>query len=753
MVRRSLESARLLTLTGPGGVGKTQLGLRVARQVRRAFADGVWLVELAALQDPGLLAQSVADALGLRDQSVRSPLAVVADYLRDKELLLVLDNCEHLLEACGLVVAKLLGAAGGLRVLATSRQVLRLEGEHVVPVGPLSVPDPDRLPSQGNVHQYEAVRLFAERAVAVVPGFEVDAGNRAAVVGVCHRLDGMPLAIELAVARLRVLSPEQLLQRLDDRFRLLVRGPRFKLLRHRTLRATIDWSFDLCEREEQALWARASVFAGGFDLDAAEAVCGDGGIDRDQVLDLVAGLMDKSILVREGHGYRARYRMLDTIHAYGRDRLRESGEEATLRRWHRDYYLGLAELGKTEWFGPDQVEVFRRTQREHANLRIALEFCLSTAGETRTGLHMAAALHFYWVGCGFMAEGRRWFDRALAVDTEPSLPRAAALWANAHLAGVQGAHRSTNDMAEECHALGLRLEDETSLAWALLLRGHHAMMTDDQSLAVALYVDALARFEALGKLNSMAIIVYILLVFVFVFLGDFAQAVTVCRQGIAICEPNGELWVRSYLLYTLGWAEWSQGEMEQATVHARESLSLKKALNDLLGMAVAVDLMAWIAAAAGDGERAATLLGAVGQLWESTGGRAQLGSPAWIVPHDACERQTRKALGDHAFRAAFARGYEFGLDETVAYALGEKPQPTTETDTETGSAEVSLTRREQQVAELVAEGLTNKQIADRLVIAQRTAEGHVERILAKLGFTKRVQIAAWMAEQPGTRGT
>ncbi|MFB9908865.1 ATP-binding protein [Allokutzneria oryzae] len=739
--RQLLASTRLLTLTGPGGVGKTQLALRVARQAREAFADGVWLVELAALQDPALLPQAVADALGLRDQSARAPLAVVVDHLQGKQLLLVVDNCEHLVQACCVVVAKLLGAAGGLRVLATSRQRLHVEGEHVLPVGPLSAPDPEHLSPKRNVCSYEAVRLFADRAAATVPGFELTAGNRAVAARICHRLDGIPLAIELAAARLRALSPEQLLQRLDDRFRLLVGGIRTALPRHRTLRATIDWSFDLCAPEEQTLWTRASVFAGDFDLDAAEAVCGGDGIARGQVPALVTGLVDKSVLTGHNHGRGARYQMLDTIHTYGRDRLREAGEETALCERHRDYYLALAERGDIEWFGPDQVEVFRRTQRDHANLRVALEFCLSTPGESQAGLRMAASLHFYWIDCGFVAEGRHWLDRALAVDTEPTSTRARALFTNAHLLLLQGDNRSGADRAEECRALAQKCGAETTLAYGTFMRGAAAMFDGDHALADALFADSMARFDTLGELSSNVILALDCQALTALFRGDLARAVALARKACALCEPHGEQWGYSYALYVLARAELPRGELEQATTHAQESLRLKKAFNDLIGMAMLIDVLAWIAAAADDGARAAILLGAVEQLWASVGGQARMGSPDWRGPHETCERQTRHAIGDHAFRAAFARGVGLDLDEAVAYALGEPALAATRT------AEVPLTRREHQVAELVAHGLTNKQIADRLGITQRTAEGHVHHILAKLGFANRAHVATWLADR------
>ena len=742
--RKSLSLARLLTLTGPGGVGKTQLALRTARQVRRAFADGVWLVDLAALQDPDLLVHAVADALGSRDHSGRAPLAAVMNHLEDKQMLLVVDNCEHLLDACAIVIAKLLSAAGRLRVLATSRESLRVDGEHILQVGPLPAPNPELV--DRDVLDYEAVRLFAERAAVAVAGFEVTADNQAAVAGICLRLDGMPLAIELAAARLQMLSPDQILRRLDDRFPLLVAGSRTALPRHRTLRATIDWSFELCSPEEQTLWARASVFVGGFDLDAAEAICAGGGIERGRMFDAVAGLVDKSILTKQDHGRRARYQMLDTLHQYGRDRLRETGEEAELRRRHRDYYLGLAERSETEWFGPDQVEISERTRREHANLRVAMEFCMSTPRETQAGLRLAAALYFYWDGCGVLAEGRRWLDRALSLDGEPTTARAKALWTNAHLAIGLGAYPSAASMASQCHELALRLGDDSLLAHAVRVLGIVAVMTDDHPRGVTLFEEALAGYDALGELNCTVLLCRQELAFTLVAQGRSARAVALCRNSIAVCERHGEQWVRTYALYVLAYAEWSLGEPDKATVDAREALRLKMVFHDLAGVAQVVDLLGWIAATAGDGRRAATLLGAVQRIWTSIGGEARFGSQSWIIPAQACERQARRALGDHGFDAAFARGSGFGLDEAVAYALGETPQAAV-----VARAESPLTRRERQVAELVTQGLTNKQIADQLVITQRTAEGHVERILAKLGLTNRTRLAAWMARQRETR--
>ncbi|MCE7002204.1 LuxR C-terminal-related transcriptional regulator [Kibdelosporangium philippinense] len=744
-VRQALSSSRVVTLTGVGGVGKTRLGLRVAARLRRAFADGVWLVELAALQDRTLLERTVADAVGIRDRSARSPLEVLVGYLRDKQLLLVLDNCEHLVDRCAGLAAQLLPAAPGLRILATSRHALSTPGEHIHAIPPLPLPDLDRTP-QGKQVGNEAIRLFAERAALVRPSFKVTANNYPTIARICRRLDGLPLAIELAAARLRTISPEQILHRLDDRFRLLHEESHAVLPRHQTLRAVVDWSYELCSPLEQTLWARASVFADGFDLDALEAVCADDGIDRDQVFELMAGLVDKSILARhdQDHSAEARYRLLNTIRHYGLDALRATGEQLVLRQRHRDYYLDLAERGKAEWFGPAQPEVFARTRREHANLRAALEFCLSTPGESQAGLRLAGALHFYWRSCGFLAEGRQWLDRALILDTEPSRTRATALWTNAHLAVLQGDLPAATAMAQECWNWAQSRSEPTTLAYAICIQGSIAWFSGDLPHAQALLEDALARFEALGELSSTVVTAYGILVVVAVFQGDLARAVTLGQHARALCERYGEQWGRANVLYALSLAEWVTGGVAQASMHGREALQGMRTVNDTYGTAMLIELLAWVAVGAAECDRAVVLFGAVHQIWPLVGGAPVLGSRHYLATHEACEQQARRALGDRAFQAAFDRGTKLDMDQAIGYALGEQPPPATPAD----ATRTPLTPREQQVADLVAQGLSNKDIAARLVIAQRTAEGHVEHILTKLGLTTRTQLAAWIATHP-----
>ncbi|MCP2242686.1 ATP-binding protein [Lentzea aerocolonigenes] len=747
--RQALSTTRLLTLTGVGGVGKTRLAVRVAAGMRRAFTDGVWLVELAALQDHTLLDQTVADTIGLRDRSARSPREAVVDHLHDKQLLLVLDNCEHLAGGCAELSVDLLTAVPGLRILATSRHALGISAEHVLAVPPLPLPDPENPPQPGKLVSNEAIRLFAERATPVRPGFTVNTHNHATLARICHQLDGLPLAIELAAAWLRVLSLEQILHRLDNRFQFLRGSSHAVLPRHQTLRAVVDWSYELCTPPEQILWARVSVFADGFDLDAAEAVCAGDGIDPHQVLDLVAGLVDKSILIREDqeHSPQARYRLLDTIRHYGQEVLRAAGQEMVLCQRHRDYYLNLAERGEARWFGPDQLQIAARLRSEHANLRLALEFCLSTPGESRTGLHLAGILYFYWLSCGLSAEGRHWLDRALSLDTEPTGERATALSVNAHLAVIQGDIAGLATMAQESRDLAEQLGDEATLAYATANLGAAAWQEGDPERSPALFENALARFEATGELTTTLIIAYNTSTMA-LYSEDLARATEVCRRSLELCERHGEQWARASTLHVLANIEWRHGELTRASTHAKDSLRITHAFNDTIGTAVVVELLAWIAGVVGENDRAAVLLGAAHRIWALVGGESlPQTSPYWNVPHKACEQRVRQALGDRAFQAAFDRGAGFGPDQTVAYALGEKPTTATPAAAVTAHAGTQLTRRERQVAELVAKGLTNKEIAAQLVITRRTAEGHVASILSKLGFSTRTHLSAWIVQQ------
>jgi len=387
---------RLLSLTGAGGAGKTRLALQAAADLIDEFPDGVWFVELAPLTDPGLIPQTVASVLGLREEAGRPVMAMLSDYLRAKTTLLVLDNCEHLIADCAKFADTILHAAPKVKILATSREALGIAGEVVCRVPSLSLPPKDLpgLQDLASLSQYEAVRLFIDRALAVQPDFSVTNTNAPAVAQICHRLDGIPLAIELAAARVKAVSVEQIAARLDDRFRLLTGGSRTALPRQQTLRATIDWSHSLLTEAERVLLRRLSVFAGGWTLDAAQAVCSCDPVCADDVLDLLAHLVDKSLVLFDLGDGQARYRMLETIRQYARDKLLESAEAATVRERHLSYYLKLAQYAEPKLHGPEQFEWLGRLDNEHDNLRAALE-CSLAGGQADQGLELASALLRY----------------------------------------------------------------------------------------------------------------------------------------------------------------------------------------------------------------------------------------------------------------------------------------------------------------------------------------------------------------------
>lgn len=742
--RRLLAGTRLLTLTGAGGLGKTRLALRVAAEVRRSFPKGVWVVDLAPLNDGALLAQTVLASLGLDHDSGRPALPALLDHLADKRLLLVLDNCEHLLDACSELTRALLAAAPHLQVLATSRQALGADGEHLLAVRPLSAPDPSRPPAAA-LAQYEAVRLFMDRAAAVVPGFTVGDDEWAAVAGICHRLDGIPLAIELAAARLRVLSPRQILERLDDRFALLSRGSSAAPARQQTLRAAVDWSFELCTPSERRLWARLSVFCGGLDLEAAEEVCTGDGLSRGEILDAATGLLDKSILIREDHRDQVRLRMLETIRQYGRSLLDQGpgGEELdSVQRRHRDHYQRLAARAESEWLSPRQMAWFARLRLEHANFRAALEFCLSTPGEAGSGLHLVTSLWSHPLGAGGMEEVRHWLGRALALVEEPSPVRAKALWIDGWLSHMRGDTAAGQARLADCQDLAEKLGDAESLAHAVRFAGLAALFDDDFGQAVPLLEDALERHRARYDLAAQWQTLFLLSVACC--LSNDPRATELGEECLALCTAHDAQWSRSYALWVLGLQQWLCGDSQRVITLLQNALRVEQPAHNLLATALCLEVVAWATAHDGRSHQAAKLLGAAQTLWESIG-CALPGVGRLLHHHTACRTHLQGSLGDTPFASAVQTGADLTLDEAIACALA---QPISLTPTSADRhAPTPLTRREKEVVDLLAQGLTNKEIAAELVISPRTAGAHVANILGKLGFTSRTQIATWAVER------
>ncbi|GAA2747468.1 hypothetical protein GCM10010440_43320 [Kitasatospora cinereorecta] len=666
-----LEESRLVTVTGPGGVGKSRLALRVAAAAAAGHADGAWLAEVGAVQDPLLLGHAVLEALRLTDHTARPPLDVLVEQLADRRLLLVLDGCEHLVEACAELVDVLLRAVPGLTVLATSRQSLRVPGEHLVPLAPLSA-EP-----AGPGTEAEAVALFADRAAAVLPDFRITAANRAEVAMLCRRLDGIPLAVELAAGRLRALSVEQITARLDDRFRVLTGGWRTAPPRHQTLRTTIGWSHELCSMQERLIWARLSVFAGGFDLDAAEYVCAGEGLEADEVLDLVDSLVDKSVLLRDGDPSAVRFRMLDTLREYGAQWLRAGGDEHRLLCRHRDWYLGVATWGEVEWFGPRQAETAERTRLAHANLRAALEFCLTEPGEEQLALVLAGTLWFYWVGSGHLGEGRHWLDRALALAPEPTGARAKALWVTGYMATLQGDLVRARPALEECRRQALDTGDDRALAYAVHRQGCAALIGDEPQRAAELFEEALWHYNTIGELNSNVLMAMFELGVAYLFLGDTERGDLWIDRVREICEEHGEQWAYAYGLYAMAYSKWAGGEIRLARAFARECVRLNHLFRDLLGIVLAMDVLALLETEGPDADlvEARVLQGAAHRLWQAVG-TPFFGSRTFGGPHRECEQRARAGLTAQEFTDAFRLGTGLGLDAAVRRALGgELPGP------------------------------------------------------------------------------
>ncbi len=628
-VRRLLTESRLVTLTGVGGVGKTRLALRAAAGLARAFGDGVWLVRLDQLRAEALVAQAIAGVLGLQDRAGYSPAASLAEYLAGRQLLLVLDNCEHLVNAVAKLVDLLLRASPGLRVLATSRESLIIDGEMVLPVPPLPVPPlPGPVPEAGQpltaagLGVFPAVRLFAERAAQLVPGFAVTESNSAAVAGICRRLEGLPLAIELAAARLPVLSAEQINARLGDRLGLLTRGSRTNPARQQTLRASVEWSYELCSQAERLLWARLSVFAGGFELDAAEGICADHRLAAEEVPELLAALADKSILIAEhGQGV-ARYRLPEVLREFGQERLQECGEHTTLRRRHRDWHEQLARRVDIDWLSPQIAEWTARLFREHANVQAAQDFCQAEPGEAEAGLRIALHVwHFYYWDPGHVSEGRYRLGQALARAGEPTVWRARGLLVASFLAGVSGDRGAARVLLEQGTSLAGQLDDPATsafVAWALATA---CAMAGDLYQAIAQYEVGLAVLPAAvgGRVRALLLTG---LAHAAGLAGDEERALACHREIAALTEADGEYVRRgnsAWSLYTLGVAAWRQGDLDRATGLQQQSLRLWEGLNRQMGDAYCLEALAWIAVSQRQHERAAVLLGAATGLCQSMG--------------------------------------------------------------------------------------------------------------------------------------
>ncbi|MCX5608994.1 MULTISPECIES: AAA family ATPase [unclassified Streptomyces] len=657
---RLLESSRLVTVTGVGGVGKSRLVLAAARsaaaEAQERYCDGVWLVELATVRDPSLLELTVSEGLGLTDHTTRPPRTVLAEHLAGRRLLLVLDGFEQLVDEAAELVRELLRGSPGLRVLAAGRRPLALDGEQTFPLAP---PAPE-----------EALALLAARARAADPAFAVTEANRAELTELCARLDGIPLALELAAGRLRALSPAQVLARLEDRFALLTGGSRGALPRHRALRTAIGWSHELCTAAERLLWARLSVFAGHFDLDAAEYVCAGPDLPVESVLDLVGELLAQSLLLREETPAGVRYRMLETVRVYGAGWLESLGDAGRLRRRHRDWYVGLATWCELDWFSPRQEEVAALVETELPNLRLALECSLDEPDEVHLGQYLAGTLWFYWAGCGRLTEGRHWLDRALEDSDRPAEyenSRLKALWVLGYVAALQGDGVASMSALYECRDAAARSGNPLATAYAVHRLGCLALVSDDMARAGELLGQALERYREAGELNSNVLMCQVELALTLAFQGEPAAALALCREVREICEERGERWTKAYALYVLAYAALDAGAVDEARQLLTECVAINHAFHDLVGLVLALELLALVAVAEGDPEEAAVLQGAAEPMWGGVG--LQLfGSGYFNAPRLMCQERAGELLGAERYAAYAAEGRGLSREAVVVRA-------------------------------------------------------------------------------------
>ncbi|HET9001388.1 MAG TPA: adenylate/guanylate cyclase domain-containing protein, partial [bacterium] len=665
-IKRLLATSSLLTLTGSGGAGKTRLAMQAASESLDAFADGVWVVELAALADPALVLQTVAAALGLREYAGRAMTETLVDYLRPRSLLVVLDNCEHVLKACSTLAEALLRGCPHLKLLVTSREPLSVPGEKVWRTPSLSLPDPQRAPSSEELAHCEAARLFVERAIATQPTFAVTAGNANAVAQICRRLNGIPLAIELAAARIKVLSAEQIAVRLDDSFRLLTGGSRTGLPRQQTLRAAMDWSYDLLSDQERGVLRRLSVFAGGWTLEAAEAVCAAESVEAADVLDLITQLVDKSLVVAETQGGEARYRLLETVRQYGRTRLAEAGEATGVAIRHRDWFLQHAERAEPEFFGPEQRTWLDRLETEHDNLRVALEWSKAEPAGAEAILRLAGALTWFWFIRGHWREGRRWLESALArsADAPPAaLPR--AIHGATFFAWRQSDYKRAAELGKQGLAVCREVGDRQHMGRLLVWLGITAMRETDYGRATSRFEEGLAIARALGDKWLIGLAQAQVGIVAQVH-GDLDRAITLHTESLALGRETEDAFSITYNLRNLGKDTLQQGDDTQAGAYFAECLTLSREIGHRWITEECLDGLARVACARRQYERAASLFGAADALTEAIGHHRSLVDQA---DHDKRVTATRAGLSAAAFNKAWAQGRAMTLERAIECAL------------------------------------------------------------------------------------
>jgi len=807
-VTQRLSLHRLLTLTGPGGCGKTRLALRVAMDLVAVHADGVWVAELAPLMNATLVPQTVAAVVGVREQPGRTLLETLTDHLRGHALLLVLDNCEHLVAACAHLAEALLNTCPNLRILATSREPLGVAGEATWIVPPLSLPEPQpwNSPSSGQetllvYAQSEAVCLFTERAVAASPRFTMTPEDGMWIAEVCRRLDGIPLAIELAAARVLALSVRQIAERLHDRFHLLITGNRTAPPRHQTLIATLDWSYALLSDAEQTVLQQLATFADGCTLEAAEGICT--GVETADVLDVLTHLIEKSLVVVDRSGDHIRYRLLETIRMYARDKLIASGEAEAVQARHLDYYLHWAEHAAKDDVDPEHWK--RQFEAEHDNVRVALEWSEANHIARDKGLRLAAAYGYFWWSRGYLSEGRMrlsavlarpgigkgtaahawalyWAaclaffqsdypasrahcDESLAVSLALGPPGRAgvanALKLLAEIATEEGDYVAASARFEAALTIWRDLKDSIGLAKTLLQHGWSVMRTGDYEQATSRMQESLLLFREAGNTGQIALNLSGLGEAA-IRQGQYDRATHLLEESLAVSRALKNAWYVGTVLGSLGWVALRQRDFPRMRALLGESIAVRMDLNDRGGIAWCLEKLAAAIVAQAQAtprvsrltgyQHAARLYGAAAAL------RAPLGSMIDLVDQPDYERSLmtlRAGLGKQAYEDAWDEGAAMPLRDIIHAALAEPTAPAVPgaglSDQPSQDRFAGLTARERETVVLIAQGKSNREIAASMMVGVKTVETYITRILNKLGFASRVHIATWVGDTESAR--
>ena len=752
-VGQLLGETRLLTLTGTGGVGKTRLALQVAANLLGEYQDGVWLVELDSVFEPQLVVHKASSTLGCRREGAETRLAALSEHLHRKDLLLVLDNCEHLVQVCAEMVAGLLHGCARLTVLATSREPLGVPGEMVYEVTPLSLPQPEQQLTPDSLARFEAVQLFIERVGTLQPAFQVDEVSLPPIARICTMLDGIPLAVELAAARIRVLSPAQIAEQLEHSTRFLASGARTVVSRQKTLQASIDWSHNLLDVPEQTLFRRLAIFAGEFLIGDVQAVCADHvagdlaaepgpaepspALENEAIIDLLANLVDKS-LVRAAPAGETIFRLLNPIQRFAWKKLSASGEKDLLRDRHLNYYLELIERVKPLLRGADQTSWLERVELELDNLRAALEWSLQR-GAAGTGLRLACELGEFWWRRGYSSEGSDWFNRLLDCCTAEDSTRARALAWTGLLSMEKGDYRQAESSCTASLELSQMLGYQEGIAGALCLLGQIAHNSGDNAGAHGYFTDGLALYRQVGDEWNIALY-SLLMANVQIKAGDSQAAARSSTESLALFRNQGNLWGIAWALESIGKLAISQGDYEHALASLSESVKLNAQIGDKLGLSFSMEAQAITLGECGQYADAARLWGFTEAFRQSVHSSLP---PIHQVDYDPYIKSLRSALGEQAFDMAWNEGRSLTLEQATTLAVqfspGEPAIRATDQVAETVQAleQYRLTPRELEVLRLVARGLTDAQVAEELVISPRTVSKHLQSIYGKLQVSSR----------------